>query len=241
VIRWRGYVTAGERGGTGSVGEAIYFAKYHYRWANEDFILYTVTMGMITLQYVLKEPRNGETTMSNSSITDALIATIGKWSNQDDVVDSIYVYDGYWYKDRALWRDVQNASWDKVILDPNMKKSLTDVSGKFFDSKEIYEEYGVPWKRGLIFYGPPGNGKTISLKALMHTLGERKRPIPTLYVKSAPASWMIRRVFDLARAEAPCLLVMEDIDTIGELDPLLENSPTDHISSNTKHSCIFLQ
>jgi len=72
----------------------------------------------------------------------------------------------------------------------------------------------VPWKRGLIFYGPAGNGKTISIKALMHTLAERKHSIPTLYVKTAPRTFDIGRIFALARQMSPCLLVLEDIDTI---------------------------
>ena len=48
----------------------------------------------------------------------------------------------------------------------------------------------------------------------MHTLNERKKPIPSLYVKSAPYTYSIRSVFLMARAMAPCLLIFEDIDTI---------------------------
>jgi SpoVK/Ycf46/Vps4 family AAA+-type ATPase len=59
-----------------------------------------------------------------------------------------------------------------------------------------------------------GNGKTISLKALMHTLQERKKPVVTLYVKSAAYAYHIRQVFQMARAMTPCMLVLEDIDTI---------------------------
>lgn len=95
-----------------------------------------------------------------------------------------------------------------------MKRALTSVSNKFFHSKEIYEEYGVPWKRGLIFYGPAGNGKTISIKAIMNALTKRKDSIALLYVRSAVQTWEIQAVFEMARAEAPCLLVFEDIDTI---------------------------
>jgi len=95
-----------------------------------------------------------------------------------------------------------------------MKKELKSVSGRFFDGKAVYEDLGVAWKRGLIFYGPAGNGKTISIKALMHTLADRKNSIPTLYVKSAPRTFDIRNVFALARQMSPCLLVLEDIDTI---------------------------
>jgi AAA+ superfamily predicted ATPase len=57
-------------------------------------------------------------------------------------------------------------------------------------------------------------GKTISIKALMRTMTNRKNKIPCLYVKSAPQTYMIASVFSLARMEAPCLLVFEDIDTI---------------------------
>ncbi len=53
----------------------------------------------------------------------------------------------------------------KVILDEAVKKDLTSVTNKFFSSKQVYEDLGVPWKRGLLFHGPPGNGKTISIKA----------------------------------------------------------------------------
>lgn len=50
--------------------------------------------------------------------------------------------------------------------------------------------------------------------ALMHTLYHRDFPVVTLYVKSAPQSYHIRAVFQMARAMTPCLLVLEDIDTI---------------------------
>lgn len=95
-----------------------------------------------------------------------------------------------------------------------MKKELTSVSVRFFDSKDVYDDLGVPWKRGLIFYGPAGNGKTVSIKALMHTLADRKDSVPTLYVKTAPRTYDIRNIFALARQMSPCLLVLEDIDTI---------------------------
>ena len=109
---------------------------------------------------------------------------------------------------------MQKANWNDVILDEDMKKALVDITKKFFDSKDVYDDLGVPWKRGVIFHGPAGNGKTISIKALMHTLGARKDPIPTLYVKNAPQTYYLRSVFQMARNMSPCLLVLEDIDTI---------------------------
>ncbi|PMD45929.1 P-loop containing nucleoside triphosphate hydrolase protein, partial [Hyaloscypha variabilis F] len=190
------------RGATGQLAEARGFAKYQYRWGNEEFILYCVVIGITSVQYVLKERGPGEGPLSHSAVTDALLA------------QGIYVYDLGWRLDEGLYEQTQKASWDKVILDPGMKKELKSVSSRFFNSKAVYDDLGVPWKRGLIFYGPAGNGKTISIKALMHTLADRKDSVPTLYVKTAPRTFDIRNIFALARQMTPCLLVLEDIDTI---------------------------
>jgi transitional endoplasmic reticulum ATPase len=104
------------------------------------------------------------------------------------------------------------------ILDADMKESIRSDVDRFFSSRDTYANLKVPWKRGIIYYGPPGNGKTISIKATMHTLYERKDPIPTLYVRSlssfAGPEYSINQIFSLARRTAPCYLVFEDLDTI---------------------------
>jgi len=48
----------------------------------------------------------------------------------------------------------------------------------------------------------------------MHTLYKRKPLIPALYVKAAPQTYDIRNVFMRARQMSPCLLILEDIETI---------------------------
>lgn len=165
IIRWRGYVAAEHRGGQGALGDAVFFAKYHYNWGGQDFILYTIGTGYETINYLLCGPdkSKGEDTLSHCAVADALIFAAVKAAIGDEN-QFVYVYDRFWMRSKELWEQVQKASWDKVILDPAVKKSLQDVAGAFFDSEEIYKRYGVPWRRGLIFYGPPGNGKTTSLK-----------------------------------------------------------------------------
>ena len=48
----------------------------------------------------------------------------------------------------------------------------------------------------------------------MHTLYDRKKPIPSLYVKAVRNTYEMRVIFSFARVMAPCLLILEDIDTI---------------------------
>jgi len=89
---------------------------------------------------------------------------------------------------------------------------------RFFDGREAYDRLKVPWKRGIIFHGPPGNGKTISIKATMHMLYQRPEEVPTLYVKSlasfAGPEYSLNQIFSKARETAPCYLVFEDLDSI---------------------------
>lgn len=105
--------------------------------------------GYNNIQYVLKEPESGEHVLGHSRVTDELIRTIGSWLMADENV--VYVFDGVWRKDKQLWKEVQKAKWENVILDPDMKKELIDVANKFFDGEETYKKFGVPWKVKDIF------------------------------------------------------------------------------------------
>ncbi|CAF9929266.1 MAG: hypothetical protein HETSPECPRED_007326 [Heterodermia speciosa] len=211
VLRTRYFITPS------SVAESRTFAKYLYKWGDEYFIVYIVQLSYYqTFQYIFKEPAKGETIMSGNGKTDELIKAVGQWQIPPPPGDKwVYVYDGYWFRSKALYEQVKNASWDDVILNEEMKKQITGLMHKFFDSRDIYKNLGVPWKRGVIFHGPAGNGKTISIKALMNSLFKSDGlSIPSLYVKSATSTYSIRNIFQQARYMSPCLLIFEDIDTI---------------------------
>lgn len=108
-------------------------------------------MAYNTMQYILKEPAKGETVMSGNGITNKLVKTVGKWQRPDDKY--IYVFDQYWQVSRSLYAEIQKASWKDVILNDEMKRTVTELMHKFFDSEDIYRDLGVPWKRGVIFHG----------------------------------------------------------------------------------------
>ena len=85
--------------------------------------------------------------MSSCSVSDALVKACGLFFKPND--EYVYVYDGYWQASHSLWEQVQTADWGDVILNSDMKKALTELMTKFFDSKDVYKDLGVPWKRGM--------------------------------------------------------------------------------------------
>jgi len=216
-LRWNNYIPPSTRldDGDGAIAESVKFGKFLLDWEGKEFVVLVVEgkdgtayYPSVVNQYILS---------ASTDATDRLLLAAGKWSN--DLHGEIWVFDGgYWQKSAELWDSVSKASWDDVILDETMKESVRSDVDHFFNSRKTYQDLKVPWKRGIIYWGPPGNGKTISIKATMHTLYERKDPIPTLYVRSLSSfggpEYSINAIFSLARRTAPCYLVFEDLDTI---------------------------
>jgi len=216
-LRWNAYIPPSTRldNGDGAIAETVKFGKFLLDWEGKEFVVLVVEGRDGTMAY--PNAVNQYILSSSTESTDRLLLAAGKWSN--DLHGEIWVFDGgYWQKSAELWDSVAKASWDDVILDADMKDAIRSDVDHFFSSRDTYQNLKVPWKRGIIYWGPPGNGKTISIKATMHTLYERKDPIPTLYVRSlssfAGPEYSINQIFSLARRTAPCYLVFEDLDTI---------------------------
>lgn len=123
----------------------------------------------------------------------------------------VLVYAGhFWRKDEDLFAAIKHATFDNLVLSDNLKHEIHDDLDRFFALRATYEEYGIPWKRGILLLGPPGNGKTHMVKALINALGK-----PSLYVQSLDrGEHSIREVFAQARRSAPCILVLEDLDAL---------------------------
>jgi AAA+ superfamily predicted ATPase len=135
-------------------------------------------------------------------VARAFFVAVCKWNTE--LHGEVLVFNGQWYKDENLFQDIQGATFDNLILRGNLKQEIRDDLVQFFASRALYDEYGIPWKRGILFIGPPGNGKTHTVKALINSMEQ-----PCLYIKSLNG---IQQVFDRARRTSPCILVIEDLD-----------------------------
>lgn len=138
----------------GITSDDVHFGKYDYQWNSHKFIVYTSDLqgdGSYKNYYILHK-RGHELVDGRCPLSDDLIAAAARWNTS--VHDEILVFDQErWSKNSELWASVQNSSWDDVIMDKDLKETLvSDVQG-FFDCREDYKEFGVPWKRGVILHG----------------------------------------------------------------------------------------
>jgi hypothetical protein len=211
ALKWTVFVPPVKRldGGQGVIAEESFFESYLYKWQGLTFLVYLVDGRDGTDPW---PPVRNQYILGDKSAVHTLVATIGRY--QSSLHNEVWVFQGSWVKDSQLYQNVMKSRWEDVILDKGMKDDLIELVGRFFSSREQYHRLRVPWKRGVIFYGPPGNGKTLSIKATMRTLYKRNPPIPTLYVKVLLNQYSIDVVFAKARQEAPCYLVFEDLDSL---------------------------
>ena len=150
----------------------------------------------------------------SQKLAEDFLNAVCEWSCE--VRGEILVFqNGYFEKDKELYQAIKSATFDNLILRDSLKEEIQSDFTQFFNSRELYERYGIPWRRGSLLIGPPGNGKTHTVKALINFL-ER----PCLYVRNFgygddhdEVAENMAEVFKRARM-TPTVVVFEDLDSM---------------------------
>merc|ERR1719456_1597040 len=114
--------------------------------------------------------------------------------------------------------EVPNVKWDAIGGLEQTKRELQEMILYPIEHPEKFEKFGMQPSRGVLFYGPPGCGKTLLAKAVASECSANfvsiKGPeLLTMWFGESEAN--VREVFDKARAAAPCVLFFDELDSIG--------------------------
>merc|ERR1712176_1711238 len=115
--------------------------------------------------------------------------------------------------------EVPDVSWADVGGLENVKTELKETVEYPVQFAGEYEKFGMPPSKGVLFYGPPGCGKTLIAKAVANECGANfisvKGPeLLTMWFGESEAN--VRALFEKARASAPCILFFDEIDAIAK-------------------------
>ncbi|KAJ3689965.1 hypothetical protein LUZ61_019129 [Rhynchospora tenuis] len=113
--------------------------------------------------------------------------------------------------------EVPNVSWDDVGGLENVKRELQETVQYPVEHPDKFEKFGMAPSKGVLFYGPPGCGKTFLAKAIANEcqanfISVKGPELLTMWFGESEAN--VREIFDKARSSAPCVLFFDELDSI---------------------------
>ncbi|KAF9974863.1 AAA ATPase cdc48 [Actinomortierella ambigua] len=115
--------------------------------------------------------------------------------------------------------EVPTVTWNDIGGLEKVKQELQETVQYPVEHPEKFLKFGMAPSRGVLFYGPPGCGKTLLAKAIAHEcqanfISIKGPELLTMWFGESEAN--VRDVFDKARAAAPCVMFFDELDSIAK-------------------------
>jgi len=113
--------------------------------------------------------------------------------------------------------EVPTVSWEDIGGLEEVKRELKELVQYPIEHAPLYKKFGMNPSKGVLFYGPPGCGKTLLAKAIANEcqanfISIKGPELLTMWFGESEAN--VRDVFDKARQAAPCVLFFDELDSI---------------------------
>jgi SpoVK/Ycf46/Vps4 family AAA+-type ATPase len=104
---------------------------------------------------------------------------------------------------------------ESLFLPDALRADIEHQVHSFFAHATAYKRLQIRLRRGLLFVGGPGNGKTLLLRHLVRQCHQRYRTtIHLLNAGKNTADYELAMLFHEARRTAPSLVLVEDFDSL---------------------------
>jgi hypothetical protein len=103
-------------------------------------------------------------------------------------------------------------NWDSVVLSPVIRQMLRDDFERFLKDEAWFHRRGLPWRRGFLLYGPPGNGKTMAIRVMASHPDVRAYALD--FANRNLSADSVALLFELAARTAPSIVIFEDLDRL---------------------------
>ncbi len=125
--------------------------------------------------------------------------------------------DIYYNNEKTDAAQIPSVTFDNIAGLDEIKEELYQIKD-YITNPEKYKRMGANMPGGIIFYGPPGTGKTMLAKALANESG-----VTFIYASGSEfvekyvgiGASRIRNLFEKARGQKPCIIFIDEIDSIG--------------------------
>ena len=115
-------------------------------------------------------------------------------------------------------RSADGIRFDDVAGEDEAKENLKEIVD-YLHNPDKYKEIGASMPKGILLVGPPGTGKTMLAKAVA---GEANVPFFSISGSEFVEMFVgmgaskVRDLFSQAKEKAPCIVFIDEIDTIGK-------------------------
>jgi transitional endoplasmic reticulum ATPase len=115
--------------------------------------------------------------------------------------------------------ETPNVKWEDIGGLEKIKDELRETVQYPVEHPEKFVKFGLQPSKGVLFYGPPGTGKTLLAKAIANECAANFISIKgpeLLSMWFGESESNIRDIFDKARAAAPCVVFLDELDSIAK-------------------------
>ncbi|RKP09336.1 transitional endoplasmic reticulum ATPase [Thamnocephalis sphaerospora] len=115
--------------------------------------------------------------------------------------------------------EVPTTRWADIGGLEKVKQELQETVQYPVEHPDKFLKFGMSPSKGVLFYGPPGCGKTLLAKAIANEcqanfISIKGPELLTMWFGESEAN--VRDVFDKARAAAPCVMFFDELDSVAK-------------------------